>query len=243
MNALPALRRAAVLAAMSLVAALPLTGADPEKPKSKSKSGDKDATWEILFDGKDTAKWRAFRGEGFPEKGWKVEAGALRHLAGQGGGDLVTRDSFGDFELRFDWKVSPGANSGVIYRVTEDHGATYETGPEYQVLDDDKHGDGKNPKTSASALYALIAANSEKVVNPVGQWNKGRIVIQGGRVEHWLNKKKVVEYQWGGPETVKLIAASKFKDMPGFAKNAAGRIALQDHGDDVWFRNIKIRKL
>jgi len=240
MNALHAFRRAAVLAALSL-AALPLAAA----PKEKDKDDDdtyKDGKWEVLFDGKDTAKWRGYKSEKFPEKGWKVEDGTLRHVAGQGGGDIVSREKYGDFELRFEWKVSPGANSGVIYRVSEEPGATYETGTEYQVLDDDKHGDGKNPKTAASALYALIAANGEKALKPVGGWNKGRIVVKGNHVEHWLNKKKVVEYQWGGPETVKLIAASKFKDMPGFAKNATGHIALQDHGDDVWFRKIKIRK-
>jgi hypothetical protein len=128
-----------------------------------------------------------------------------------------------------------------MYRVSEKPGAPYETGPEYQVLDDAKHGDGKNPKTSAAALYALIACNAEKALNPVGEWNKARIVIKGNKAEHWLNKKKVVEYQWGGSETQALIAGSKFKDMPGFAKNASGHICLQDHGDDVWFRNIKIR--
>jgi hypothetical protein len=202
-----------------------------------------DGKWEILFDGKDTSKWRAYKGDKFPAKGWKVEDGTLRHVAGEGGGDLITTGKFANFELRFDWKVAPGANSGVIYRVTEDRGASYETGPEYQVLDDSKHGDGKNPKTSAAALYALIACNAEKALKPVGEWNKARIVVKGNRAEHWLNKKKVVEYEWGGSETAKLISESKFKDMPGFAKNSSGHICIQDHGDDVWFRKIKIRKL
>lgn len=208
--------------------------------KKKAKESKKDS-WKQLFDGKDTSQWRGYKATTFPAKGWRVEDGTLRHVSGEGGGDLITVDKFSDFELRFEWKVAPGANSGVIYRVTEDHNASYETGPEYQVLDDSKHGDGKNPKTSAAALYALIACNAEKALKPVGEWNKARIVIKGNQAEHWLNKKKVVEYQWGGSETQKLISESKFKGMPGFAKNASGHICLQDHGDDVWFRNIKIR--
>lgn len=208
--------------------------------EKKAKESKKDS-WKQLFDGKDTSQWRGYKATAFPTKGWRVEDGTLRHVSGEGGGDLITVDKFSDFELRFEWKVAPGANSGVIYRVTEDHNASYETGPEYQVLDDSKHGDGKNPKTSAAALYALIACNAEKALKPVGEWNKARIVIKGNQAEHWLNKKKVVEYQWGGSETQKLISESKFKGMPGFAKNASGHICLQDHGDDVWFRNIKIR--
>jgi hypothetical protein len=208
--------------------------------EKKAKESKKDS-WKQLFDGKDTSQWRGYKATTFPTKGWRVEDGTLRHVSGEGGGDLITVDKFSDFELRFEWKVAPGANSGVIYRVTEDHNASYETGPEYQVLDDSKHGDGKNPKTSAAALYALIACNAEKALKPVGEWNKARIVIKGNQAEHWLNKKKVVEYQWGGSETQKLISESKFKGMPGFAKNASGHICLQDHGDDVWFRNIKIR--
>jgi hypothetical protein len=245
MNPEPLLRRS-LLAALLAAGVMTAVAADKAKAPDKDDEDDekayKDGKWEVLFDGKDTSKWRGFKAEKFPEKGWVVESGTLRHEAGKGGGDLVSKESYGDFELRFDWKVAPGANSGVMYRVTEDHAASYETGPEYQVLDDAKHGDGKNPKTSSAALYALIACNAEKALRPVGEWNKARIVVKGGRVEHWLNKKKVVEYAWGGPETKALIAASKFKDMPGFAKNGSGHIVLQDHGDDVWFRKIKIRR-
>lgn len=235
----PFTRRLFVAACSALLSLQPLlvTAADDDDEKDTKGAG-----WEVLFDGKDTSKWRGYKQDKFPEKGWKVENGALRHVAGAGGGDLVTREKFGSFELRFDWKVAPGANSGVIYRVTEDRGASYETGPEYQVLDDAKHGDGKNPKTSAGALYALIAPNAAKVLKPVGEWNKARIVVRGNHVEHWVNKKKVVEYEWGSAEITQLIAGSKFKDMPGFAKNTSGHICFQDHGDDVWFRKIKIRK-
>jgi hypothetical protein len=201
------------------------------------------ADWDVLFDGKSTAKFRGFKKTEFPTKGWSVENETLRVHAAGGGGDLVTRDTYTDFELRFDWKVSPGANSGVMYRVSEAEAAPYETGPEYQVTDDLKHPDGKNPKTSASALYALIPCNSAKELKPVGKWNQARIIVKGNHVEHWLNKAKVVEYELNSPEITKLIAESKFKSWSGFAKQASGHICFQDHGDDVWYRKIKVRKL
>jgi len=199
--------------------------------------------WEVLFDGKSTAAWRAYRGKEFPKKGWVVEDGTLHVQAKAGGGDIVTREKYQDFELTFEWKVAPGANSGVMYRVTEEPGAPYETGPEYQVLDDSKHGDGKNPKTSASALYALMAANSSKQLKPVGEWNQAKIVVVGTKVEHWLNGAKVVDCDLAGAEVKDLIAKSKFKDWAGFAKQPSGHICLQEHGDDVWFRDIRVRRL
>lgn len=199
--------------------------------------------WQTLFNGQDASAWRSYKGKDFPAKGWKVEDGTLHVLAKGGGGDLVTREQFQDFELSFEWKVAPGANSGVMYRVSEKPGAPYETGPEYQVLDDAKHGDGKNPKTSASALYALVAANASKKTQPVGEWNEGRILVRGSRVEHWLNGSQVVAVDLQSPEIQNLIVNSKFKAWPGFARQASGHICLQDHGDDVWYRNIKIRRL
>lgn len=235
--------RRLLVAACSALLALQTRSVAAADDDDKAEKAAKGAGWEVLFNGKNTSRWRGYKQEKFPEKGWKVEGDALRHVAGEGGGDLITREKFGSFELRFDWKVAPGANSGVIYRVTEDRGASYETGPEYQVLDDTKHADGKNPKTSAGALYALIAPNADKALKPVGEWNKARIVVRGSHVEHWVNKKKVVEYEWGSPEVKQLIAGSKFKGMPGFARNAEGHICFQDHGDDVWFRKIRIRRL
>lgn len=200
------------------------------------------ADWTTLFDGKSTAAWRGYKQADFPAKGWEVKDGTLHHVAGGGGGDLVTREKYDSFELRFDWKVAEGANSGVMYRVSEAFNAPYETGPEYQVLDDAKHPDGRNPKTTASSLYALIAAQG-KELKPVGEWNKARIVVRGSHVEHWLNKKKVVEYELGSDALKALIAGSKFKDMPRFAQEPTGHICLQDHGDSVWYRKIRVRKL
>ena len=202
-----------------------------------------DGAWVDLLAGNSTAQWRGFKKAGFPEKGWTLKDGTLHFAKGSGGGDLVTREQFADFEFEFEWKVSAGANSGVIYRVSEAFEAPWHTGPEYQVLDDAQHGDGKNPKTSASALYALIAANAGKATKPVGEWNSGRIVLRGSKLEHWLNGQQVVATDLASPEFAKLVAGSKFKDLPRFAKEASGHLCLQDHGDDVWFRHLRIRKL
>jgi hypothetical protein len=197
----------------------------------------------VLFNGKNTDHWRGYKQDGFPSC-WSVENGTLRTIPGKGElkVDLVTKEKYGDFDLELEWKVTPGANSGVIYRVSEDFDRSYQSGPEYQVLDDEKNHDGKNPKTSAGALYALIAPTN-KVLKPVGEWNKARIIVKNGHVEHWLNGKKVVEYQWGSDAVNKLIAESKFAQWPNFMKEDTGHIALQHHGGDASFRNIRIKKL
>lgn len=200
-------------------------------------------TWEPLFDGTSTTKWRGYRKDTFPTKGWEVHDGALHFVAGSGGGDIVTKESFDNFDLEFEWKVSAGANSGVMYRVSEDFEAPWHTGPEYQVLDDTLHPDGKNPRTTAASAYALIARDPACATRPVGEWNQGRIRVKGDQVEHWLNGKKAVEFHLGSPAFADLVKSSKFKDMPRFAREAAGRICLQDHGDSVWYRNIRIRRL
>ncbi len=198
--------------------------------------------WEVLFDGKSVAKWRGYKMNSFPDRSWKVEDGAIKAIAGADGPDIVTRETFQNFELELEWKVSPGSNSGIMYRVSEDFGAPFETGPEMQVLDDDKHADGRDPKTSAGSLYALIAPKNKKL-KPVGGWNKVRIVVQDKHIEHWLNGVKVVEFELGSPELNRLIAKSKFNDMPRFGKEPIGFIDLQHHGDEVWYRKIRVRRL
>lgn len=197
--------------------------------------------WETLFDGTSTAKWRGYKQTDFPAKGWVVEGGALKVQGG--GGDLVTRDSYENFELLWEWKASEGANSGVMYHVSEQFDASYQTGPEYQILDDAKHPDGKNPKTSAGALYALIAPNKDKQLRPVGEWNKSMLMVYGSHVQHWLNGRLIVQYDLASPELKELIGVSKFKDMPQFARVTSGHICLQDHGDAVWYRNIRLKHL
>jgi hypothetical protein len=221
-----------------LLAALPNASLSVQGADTKGQPG----KWEILFDGKSVDKWRGYKLNSFPDHSWKVQDGALKTIAGAEGPDIVTKQRYANFELELEWKVSPGANSGIMYHVSEDFSAPYETGPEMQVLDDDKHADGRDPKTSAGSLYALIAPKNKKL-KPVGEWNKVRIVVQGSRVEYWLNGVKVVEFELGSPELNQLIAPTKFKDMPRFAKEKSGFIDLQHHGDEVWYRKIRVRRL
>jgi hypothetical protein len=216
--------------------------APPVEPPAFLPAAEREEGFRPLFDGRSTGAWRGFRKDAFPERGWVVEDGALRVVAGGGGGDLVTRDEFTDFELRLEWKVAKGANSGIMFRVSEAEGAPWRTGPEYQILDDGGHADGKQAKTAAGSLYALIAADG-KQLRPPGEWNEARILLDGARLEHWLNGRRVVATTMAGDDWQKLVAASKFRSMPGFAREARGRICLQDHGDDVWFRNVRVREL
>lgn len=198
--------------------------------------------WTVLFDGKSTEHFRGYKMKTFPTNNWRVEDGAL-HCLPKGGPDIVTVEKYENFDLEFEWKVSPGGNSGVMYRVAETQGAPYQTGPEYQVLDDARHGDGKNPKTSSGSLYALMAPNSTKTLKPVGEWNTSRIVMNQNKVEHWLNGAKVVEYVWGSPEVKDLVSKSKFKAWPTFMGESTGHIDFQAHGQEVWYRNIRVKRL
>lgn len=200
------------------------------------------AGWTLLFDGTTTTGWRGYRKEAFPAVGWQVVEGTLRRTPGQGGGDIVTMGQYGDFELSLEWLVSPGGNSGIIYRCTEDKKYCWETGPEMQILDDAAHRDGSKPKTRAGSMYDLFPA-SQEVVRPAGQWNQVRIVARGPKIEHWLNDVKIVDVDMTSKAYADAYASSKWTQMPDFGKRSKGHIALQDHGDEVWFRSIKIRPL
>lgn len=201
--------------------------------------GDSATEWQVLFDGGTAAQWRGFRQESLPD-GWQIVDSALTRLGE--GGDIVTRDQFGDFELTLEWKVAPCGNSGIMFRVTEEAEHTYYSGPEMQVLDDACHADGQSRLTAAGANYALHPA-PEGVVKPAGEWNTARLVANGAVVEHWLNGVKVVEYELWTPEWEALVKDSKFVEWPPYGRQERGHIALQDHGDRVQFRNIKIREI
>lgn len=202
----------------------------------------KKGKWKVLFDGRSTDAWRGFQQDSFPDKSWKVGGGTLGTIVGGESRDIITKEKYRDFELELEWKVAPGGNSGIIYLVSEDFDQTWQTGPEMQVLDDAKHPDGKEPKTSAGALFSLIAAVN-KVLAQVGQWNRVRLIIHNEHVEHWLNGKKVLAYDLGSEQLKHVIAESKFKNFPRFAQNREGHVALQYHGDQVWYRKIRIRSL
>jgi hypothetical protein len=200
--------------------------------------------WESFESGESIqANFRAFRGEGFPTGKWVCERGELHSVKGQHV-DLITRAEYEDFELELDWKVTYGANSGIMYGVSEEASETFWSGPEMQINDDPHHSDGLQPKTSAGGLYDLIAPSRRDLLKPTGEYNHVRIVSRGGHVEHWLNGVKVVEYEWNSPELRALIRQTKFASAPLFMKSRKGHIALQGtEGDEVWFRNIRIRKL
>lgn len=206
---------------------------------------EKEEGWQLLFDGKSMENFRGFRKDEVPSA-WQVKDGAIALVGGEGG-DIITKDQYKNFEFSIDWKISEGGNSGIMYHVSEDtaYHSTYNSGPEMQVLDDERHPDAKkgvNGNRQAGALYDLIPL-STPAVKPAGQWNTARLMVKDGHVEHWLNGKKVVEYQIGSPKWDSLVQQSKFATMKGFGREEQGHIALQDHGDKVWFRNIKIRVL
>lgn len=196
--------------------------------------------WTILFDGERVTGLRGYKEVGFPNS-WEIVDGTLKTIPGYGV-DLISVDIYNNFELELEWKVPEGGNSGIFYFATEEGDYIWQSAPEMQVLDDKKHSDGKNTLTSAGALYAMIAP-TKSVVNPVGEFNQVRIKVKDNHVEHWLNGTKVVEYEYQSDAMWDLVAKSKFNTMPLFAKASEGHIGIQgDHGE-IWYRNIRIRKL
>ena len=195
--------------------------------------------WQLMFDGKTTDGWRGFRKDSI-SSGWRVVDGALTRVAV--GGDLASADEFANFEFQADWKVAPNGNSGIMYRVSEAEAHPYETGPEFQVLDDAGHADGRSRLTAAGSDFGIYPAPAG-VVKAGGEWNHARIVVSGNHVEHWLNGVKLLEYELGSPDWETRVQGSKFKQWPSYGRASKGHIVLQDHGDQVAYRNIKIRIL
>lgn len=218
---------------------------------------EKTAGWKLLFDGKSTTSWKSFNKDNFPASGWTVEDGALHCTSSggrpnSGGGDIITRETFSDFELTWEWKISPGGNSGVKYLIAPraaNSGSMFKgddgkalVGFEYQLIDDTTHPDAKkSPIRTTGALYQLIEPAPTKTLRQAGEWNTSRIVVHGNHIEHWLNGTKTVETEIGSPKLQAAIAASKYNKIPGFGAKSSTPILLQDHGDAVWFRSIKIR--
>lgn len=208
-------------------------------PLNRLSAAERKQGFELLFDGKTIAHWTGFKRDEPPAKGWTVRDAAIVHEARGGGGDLVTREEYGDFDFRFSFRIAPRGNSGVMWHVTEEGKQTYFTGPEYQVLDD--LGAKPGARHAVGSLYDMVPATN-KIVRPAGSWNEGRIVVHKGTLTHYLNGKKVVECPCAGPKWAEMVQNSKFKNWP-FGKAARGRMALQDHGDEVAFRNLRIKKL
>jgi len=210
-----------------------------------------DATgWAVLFDGVSGANWRGYGKDDFPAKGWGVDKGALTLIAKSKGGDLITKEQYENFDFRFDFRLTENANSGILYLVQELEGKPiYLSAPEYQLIDDASYikkskGEAAVTKHHLTAdNYDLQSAPANKKLNPFGQWNTGRIVINQGQVEHYLNGEKVVEYKLHSPEWKAMVAGSKFADWEAYGQAKKGHIGLQDHGDSVSFRNIRIKRL
>jgi hypothetical protein len=199
-----------------------------------------DTSWQPLFDGASLAGWQGQRTPGVIPAGWAVVDGAITRVGP--GEDLVTVAQYASFVLEFEWMVTPGGNSGVFYRVDPEVEVTYMSAPEYQVLDDAAHRDGASRLTSAGAAYGLYASPAGHT-RPVGTWNQGRIVVDGARVEHWLNGTRLLAYELGSPDWEARVRASKFSAWPRYGRAARGRIGLQDHGDRVAFRNLRLAEL
>lgn len=196
--------------------------------------------WRLLFDGESMEGWRVFKREGMSD-GWAAVDGALTRV-GNGARDIITVDQFDDFELTLEWKVEEGGNSGIFFNVSEDADRIFEGAPEMQVLDDPNHADGADPLTSAGANYGLHPA-PRGVVRPAGEWNQVRLRVEGDRVTHWLNGEQIVDYELWSDDWKARLAESKFTQWPVYGTYPRGHIGLQDHGDWVAFRNIKIREL
>ena len=214
----------------------PLYGQGPHNALT---STEKAAGWRLLFDGKTTAGWRGFKKDSVPA-GWQVVDGSLTRVGPAG--DIMTRDKYRDFELTLEWNISVGGNSGIFYRASEDDSEIYWSAPEMQVLDDAKHPDGLSRLTAAGADYDIYPSPAG-VVKAAGEWNQVRLVVKGNHVEHWLNGVKVVEYELGSPDWEARVKASKFAPHAHYGRNREGYIGLQDHGDRVAYRDIKVRVL
>ena len=241
------------LVALPLFAAIFFTQCNSSSKTMQSNvltNSEKKAGWKMLFNGKNTAGWHIFNKKS-DGSAWKVDGDALvldpsvKDAEGKrtGNGDLITDSEFENYELRLDWKIAACGNSGIIFNVKEDGQLQqiWHTGPEMQVLDNTCHPDAKIQKHKAGDLYDLIESN-ELTVKPAGEWNSIRLVVKNGHLEQWQNGKKVVETDMWTPQWKEMVANSKFKNMPLFGTIKKGHLALQDHGDKVWFRNIKIKE-
>jgi hypothetical protein len=227
--------------AIAIVAALVCAPSILAQPNSLSPA-EQAAGWKLLFDGKTSEGWRGYRTDSFPTSGWTIEDGCIKSIAGSAP-DVMTKAQYTDFELELEWKASEKGNSGICYRVQEKHDASWQTGPEYQILDDTTYGAKPDDMHSAGACYELAAPAATKKLNPAGQFNRARIVVHNGLVQHFLNGVKVCEARMDDASWKDRIAKSKFKEFEGFGLQPTGYIAIQHHGNDMWFRSIKIRDL
>ena len=192
--------------------------------------------WRPLFDGHSFSGWRLLRQTGPPDQGWKIEDGILKKIGGQRGGNLVTIETFEEFELEWEWRIPARANNGIKYFVLEERPGAI--GHEYQMIDDSMV---RAEKHKTGSFYDVLAPRSDRKPPLIDEWNHSRIKVQGQRVEHWLNGEMILEYELGSPQVLKAVSQSKFKDIERFGTRLRGHILLTDHTDEAWFRNIRVR--
>lgn len=242
-------------AATALLLSSGLASAEPNRLTSEEQS----QGWKLLFDGKTMNGWRGMKSAPFPSQTWMIEDGCIRTQEDDSGGDLITDQEFSSFELSIEWKISPKGNSGIKYLVQEEWLSPHfqpdlseaqkrnqwlaAVGPEYQILDDTLMGRRPGSELSSTGALYLLYSPQNKRVNPPGEWNLTRIVVQDDHVEHWLNGQKLLEYTLSSKELLDLVEKTKFRKVPGFGIRGPGHIVLQHHGSPAWFRNIKIREL
>ncbi len=232
---MPVRHASPVLALALLLATAPAARAQDANTLT---AAERQAGWMLLFNGNSTSAWRGYKADTMPT-GWRVAGGMLTKSGSAD--DIVTRGTWGDFELELDWRIAQGGNAGIFYRGTEEYPKIYWTAPEYQLLDDPNHPDGRNRLTSAGAAYGLYPSPAG-VVKPAGEWNHTRIVVRGNHVEHWLNGTKLLEYTLKSPDWTAKVAKSKFTEWPHYGLARRGLIAIQgDHDGELSLRNIRIR--
>jgi hypothetical protein len=229
-----------MISAILLITACTYQAGDNKLTDTEKKEG-----WKLLFDGKTTNGWRPYQNK--KANSWSAENGTL-HCKGSAANygaisaDLVTKDEYENFDLSVDWKMSPKGNSGILYMVKEDTDASYRSGPEYQIIDDKNFPERLEDWQKTGADYAMYPAPTAEP-NPIGEWNHSRIVVNKNHVEHWLNGKKIVEYELYSDDWKNRKMAGKWKDAPGYGLTKKGHITFQDHGSEAWFKNIKIKEL
>jgi hypothetical protein len=227
-----------LLCSALLVASFSALAADDSANANTLTAEEKATGWRLLFDGKTTEGWRNFKKQTFPTKGWVVEEGILKKVAKVNGGDIITNDEFDNFDFQWDWRIPAKANNGIKYFITEERAQAI--GHEYQMIDD---AIVTVKKDSTAAFYDVLPPMDDKPLKPPGEWNHSRVLVQGNHVEHWLNGKKVLEYELGSEEVKAAVQKSKFKNVKDFGTHIKSHILLTDHQDEAWFRNLKIREL
>jgi hypothetical protein len=226
------------------VGALTMTTGAQAPADNTLTAAEQKAGWKLLFDGKTIDQWRNYKGTEVGTN-WTIVDGAITLTTPRRAVDIISKDEFTDFDFTFDWQLAaapPAGNSGVMFYVIEQGDATYYSGPEYQVLDNATHPDGKNPLTSAGSCYALYAPTRD-ASRPIGEWNTSRILINKGKAEHWLNGEKIVQYDMNSEEWKAKVAGSKFKEWPEFGLARKGHLAIQQHGAKVAYKNLKVREI